>query len=513
MLFYWVSGQLFVFPHIMLWIIYIFPVKYLLYFFHLKLLIHIFFDIIYINIFLKFSGVIYTLLITLLITYIGGFILMNDEIIKLWEGARKILQEELSKVTYETLIVELVPTLLKEGDIYLKSRASFLKETIEMRYMESITKAIKSASGKDYRIHIVTSSDAIVVTSGSSIESASNLVKKYNFDSFVTAKSNHLAYATAVAVAQNPGTTTYNPLFLYGGVGLGKTHLMHAIGNLVKESNPAAKVLYCSTETFMNELVFSIQNGKNEEFRSKYRATDVLLIDDIQFLSEKERTQEEFFHTFNILRDANKQIVISSDKPPRDIATLEERLVSRFGQGIIVDLQIPDFETRIAILEKKAQSDNIHVPKEVIMFIAENFYSNIRDLEGALNKVIAYAKLLNQPVSSELTRNALKDLLTRREKPVIDIPSIQAVVSTHYGITVEDITGKKRTKNIAFPRQVAMYLCRKLLDTPLTNIGNSFGGRDHSTVIHGCDKIAEELEKNPDFKNTLSAIEDIIEGN
>ena len=438
---------------------------------------------------------------------------MIKDITILWEDAKKILKDELSEVTYETLIRDLVPTLLKGQDIYLKSPDSFLKETIEMRYKESIANAIKSASGEDYKINILTPSDDISKTNNSNIESASNLVKKYNFDSFVTAKSNHLAYATAVAVSQSPGTTAYNPLFLYGGVGLGKTHLMHAIGNRIKESNPSARVLYCSTETFMNELIFSIQNNKNEEFRNKYRATDVLLVDDIQFLSDKERTQEEFFHTFNVLRDANKQIVISSDKPPREIKTLEDRLISRFGQGIIVDLQIPDYETRIAILEKKAQVDNIHVPKEVIMFIAENFYSNIRDLEGALNKVIAYAKLLSQPVTIELTHNALKDLLTKKQKPIIDIPSIQAVVSNYYGITVDEIVGKKRTKNIAFPRQVAMYLCRKLLDVPLTAIGQNFGNRDHSTVIHGCDKIAEELEKDAELKNTLTIIEDIITGN
>lgn len=440
---------------------------------------------------------------------------MNTDITKLWDDARKILKDQLTEVTYETLIRDLVPTLIKGNNLYLQSPNTFLKESIEMRHIASLTNAIKSASGEDYKIHILTPSDDISKGNhgNSNIESASNLVKKYNFDSFVTAKSNHLAYATAVAVSQSPGTTAYNPLFLYGGVGLGKTHLMHAIGNCIKENNPNARVLYCSTETFMNELIFSIQNNKNEEFRSKYRATDVLLVDDIQFLSEKERTQEEFFHTFNVLRDANKQIVISSDKPPREIKTLEDRLISRFGQGIIVDLQIPDYETRIAILEKKAQIDNIHVPKEVIMFIAENFYSNIRDLEGALNKVIAYAKLLSQPVTLDLTHNALKDLLTRKEKPIIDIPSIQAVVSNYYGITTDDIRGKKRTKNIAFPRQVAMYLCRKLLDIPLTTIGQNFGNRDHSTVIHGCDKIAEEIEKDADFKNTLTIIEDIIEGN
>jgi len=427
---------------------------------------------------------------------------MNNLIEKYWSDALIILKNTHTDVTYKTMIKILIPLYIEDDIFYLKAPHSFFKDTIEARYIDKLEKAVKTAAGKDLRVNIVTDEKY-----KKNNVFNSNLIPKYIFDNFVKAKSNELAYATAVAVANSPGTTAYNPLFLYGGVGLGKTHLMHSIGDHIKAISPNTKVLYCSTETFTIELINSIQQNKNQQFRDKYRDTDVLLVDDIQFLSDKERTQEEFFHTFNVLRDANKQIVISSDKPPKEIKTLEDRLISRFGQGIIVDLKLPDFETRIAILEKKAEVNNIIIPKDVGIFIANNFYSNIRDLEGALNKLIAFSKLENLPITQELAEEALKDLFTKEEKQKISVPIIQEVVAKHYDLTVEDLKGKKRTQSIAHPRHIAMYLSRKLMDISLTIIGSFFGDRDHSTIIHGCEKIADTLETNPDLKNTLIELE------
>ena len=440
-----------------------------------------------------------------------------ENLTEIWANACSIIEKQINDVAYETIIKLIIPSHIKDSSFYIIVPNSFFKETIEKKYNSKISNALKQATGKDFAIKVLNNQDENEPPEKN--DTFSNLVKKYTFDSFVKAKSNELAHATAMAVAENPGTTAYNPLFLYGGVGLGKTHLMHSIGNFIKEKNPEKKVLYCSTETFMNEMITSIKNNNNEPFRNKYRALDVLLIDDIQFLSQKDATQEEFFHTFNVLRDANKQIVISSDKPPKEIATLEDRLISRFGQGIIVDLKLPDLETRVAILEKKAQIDEIYVPKDVNMFIAENFFSNIRDLEGALNKVIAYSKLEKTNLDMELATRALGDMLSDKDRPKIDETFIQNLVAEYFHIPADFLRGKKRTKNITEPRHIAMYLCRKLLDISLVEIGKSFGGRDHSTVIHGCDKIAAMLEdeqnmepEKRDLTKFLSDIEKQITG-
>lgn len=443
---------------------------------------------------------------------------MDSQVNSFWSESLIIMKNDFTEVTYETLIKNLIPLYILDDFFYLKASDKFYKDTIEQRYINNITDVLRSVTNLNIKAKIVIQEDLNVQKNNSrkktvvTNDDKSNLVPKYIFENFVKGKSNELAYATAVAVADSPGKTTYNPLFLYGGVGLGKTHLMHSIGNHIKGISPLTKVLYCSTETFMNELISSIQQNKNQEFRDKYRDIDVLLVDDIQFLSNRERTQEEFFHTFNVLRDANKQIVISSDKPPKEIKTLEDRLSSRFGQGIIVDIKLPDFETRNAILEKKADIDNIVVPKDVNRFIAKHVVSNIRDLEGALNKVTAYAKLSNTPVTQELAEIALQDLIMKKEKQEITVPYIQDVVANYFNITADALRSKKRTQNIAYPRQIAMYLSRKLIDLPLAKIGKGFGDRDHSTVIHGCDKITEMIESNNDLKNTLIEIEKKIIG-
>ena len=296
-------------------------------------------------------------------------------------------------------------------------------------------------------------------------------------------------------------------VFIYGGVGLGKTHLMHSIGHFILDRNPQAKVLYVTSETFTNELINSIQNNKNEEFRNKYRNIDVLMIDDIQFISKKEGTQEEFFHTFNALYESNKQIIISSDRPPKEIKTLEDRLRSRFEWGLIADVQPPDYETRIAILKKKAERDNLTVPDDVMAYIAKNIASNIRELEGALTRIVAFATLTNQDISIALAENSLKDIFSENSATPLTPELIQQVVAEYYNIRVEDIQGSKKPKNIAFPRQVSMYLCRKLLDISLPKIGESFGGRDHTTVIYAISKIEKQLESDEGLQKTVHALE------
>ena len=331
---------------------------------------------------------------------------------------------------------------------------------------------------------------------------------KYTFDSFVIGKSNELAHAAALATAENPGRA-YNPLFLYGGVGLGKTHLMQAVGNYVLSQNRAARVLYITGEKFTNELVFSIQSNKNEDFRAKYRNIDLLLVDDIQFISGKERSQEEFFHTFNELYENNKQIVISSDRPPKDLNPLEERLRSRFEWGLITDLSKPDYETRYAILRKKIESDNIIIDEEILSLIANKVESNIRELEGTLNKIVAMASLTNMPITMQLAERALGDLQHSKEK-VITVDYIQSVVAKYYNIDKSDFKVQGRSGDIAFPRQIAMFLAKQLTGQPLVEIGKAFGGRDHTTVIYAINKIESIIKTDPNTRTIVDNIRKMI---
>ena len=336
----------------------------------------------------------------------------------------------------------------------------------------------------------------------------SSLNPKYTFDTFVTGGSNRFAHAAAMAVAKDPGRA-YNPFFMYGGVGLGKTHLMHAIGNAVLEAHPDMRVLYVSSEQFTNEIIRAIQEGRPETFRQKYRTIDVLMVDDIQFISGKVSTQEEFFNTFNALHVADKQIIISSDRPPREVQKLEDRLRSRFEGGLITDIQAPDLETRIAILKNKAILDHVDVPNDVMVFIASRIDTNIRELEGALTRVVAYASLTKQPVTTEVVAEALKDVFSNNQAKEVTLEIIQEIVAQYFKIKVEDLHAKKRTRTIVFPRQVAMYLCRELTDTSLPQIGNFFGGRDHTTVLHACGKIEKEKESNAKIGKIIA---DLIEG-
>ena len=444
-----------------------------------------------------------------------------NQVTEYWNEALKIIEEESSSlVSFETWIMPLVPLEIEGNNFILKIGDSFYKEMIEKRYMSLIKNSIKKITSKEYNVIIFTEDElkeknnptkSSHKKSVNTVESVGNLNPRYVFSSFVVGNSNRMAHAASLAVAESPAGA-YNPLFLYGGVGLGKTHLMHSIAHYILEHNPDKKVLYASSETFTNELINSIKNNKNEEFRNKYRNIDVLLIDDIQFISQKESTQEEFFHTFNTLHESNKQIIISSDRPPKEIKTLEDRLRSRFEWGLIADIQPPDYETRIAILQKKADTDGLTVPNEVMAFIAKCIVSNIRELEGALTRIVAYASLTNQQITIELAENALKDIFSDKTTTQITPELIQEVVANYYNIHTEDITGSKKPKNIAYPRQIAMYLSRKILDISLPKIGERFGGRDHSTVIHACTKIEKELEKDPSLQKTILELEKRIKG-
>jgi len=332
---------------------------------------------------------------------------------------------------------------------------------------------------------------------------------KYTFETFVIGPGNRFAHAASLAVAEAPAKA-YNPLFLYGGVGLGKTHLMHAIGHYVLEHNPDARVLYISSEKFTNEFINAIRDNRGESFRNKYRNIDVLLIDDIQFLAGKEGTQEEFFHTFNALHEERKQIIISSDRPPKEIPTLEERLRSRFEWGLTTDIQPPDLETRIAILRKKAKAENLDIPSEAMVYIANQIDTNIRELEGALIRVVAYSSLINEDISVHLAAEALKDIIPSSRPKVISIQDIQQKVGEYYGLRIEDFKARKRTKAVAFPRQVAMYLSRELTDFSLPKIGEAFGGRDHTTVIHAHEKITEALKQDQELHKIIQTITEKI---
>ncbi len=334
-------------------------------------------------------------------------------------------------------------------------------------------------------------------------ESMGNLNPRYTFDTFVVGPTNKMAHAVSVAVAESPGQT-YNPLFLYGGAGLGKTHLMHSIAHHIMRQQPHLKVLYVTSEKFTNELIDSLKHDKNNEFRNKYRNIDVLLIDDIQFIIGKESTQEEFFHTFNELYDAKKQIVISSDKHPKEISTLEERLRSRFEWGITVDIQPPNYETKMAILNRRAELDHLDIDSEVMEYVANNINSNIRELEGALNKICVFSNLENRPITLELAEKALKDTIDNQRE--INIQIIVDIVADHYNISVDDILSKKKSKEIAGPRQICMYLARKYTDDSLQNIGKYIGNRDHTTVMHGSDKIGKSLEHDELLKNNIDII-------
>ncbi|MGM0446056.1 MAG: chromosomal replication initiator protein DnaA [Bacillota bacterium] len=456
----------------------------------------------------------------------------QEELEHIWNQTLYEIKDKLSNPSFKTWFSNTKPVDLKDDNILMiEVPNDFIKDWIETRYNQLITDVIQNLTDSNLKCRFYTEEELKELLDDESEEEPkskesnhkekkknikdkneeeyninTNLNPKYSFDSFVVGNGNRFAHAAALAVAEAPAKA-YNPLFLYGDVGLGKTHLMQAIAHYILKHNPDNKVVYVSSETFTNELINAIKDDRTASFRNKYRNIDILLVDDIQFLANKERTQEEFFHTFNSLHEANRQLIISSDRPPKEIPTLEERLRSRFEWGLITDIQKPDLETRIAILRKKADMENLKVPNEVIIYIANNIQSNIRELEGALIKVIAYSSLVDKDIDTDLAENALKDLIVENKEPrEVNIDLIKDVVVDYYNLKNEDMTSKKRTQKIAFPRQIAMYLSRELTDLSLPHIGEEFGGRDHTTVIHAYNKIEEKIEEDSKFSNVVDKI-------
>lgn len=437
---------------------------------------------------------------------------MNNDLSSIWQRVLELIKADVSELMFNTFISPIEPLQMTSNTITLGVQDNFFKGQVESKYGLMIKQAVKQVTFKEYTINFVIPSEQgklkEIKNSELSANDDSNIYQlnpKYTFDTFVIGSSNRLAHAAAVAVAESP-SRAYNPLFIYGGVGLGKTHLMHAIGHYIKGQNPSAKVVYVSSEKFTNELVNAIRNNKNEEFRQKYRSIDVLMIDDVQFIGGKDMTQEEFFHTFNDLYEANKQIILSSDKPPKEISTLEERLRSRFEWGLIADIQPPDLETRIAILSKRAQLENLDIPNEVITLIADRIASNIRELEGALNRVIAYSSLTKSKLSVEIAEEALKNIIQSPKARIITSSVIIDAVARYFDIRPDEFSSKKRNRDIAFPRQIAMYLCRELTDMSLPKIGDAFGGRDHTTVLHATEKIGNDIKINMETQRIVEEI-------
>lgn len=378
---------------------------------------------------------------------------------------------------------------------------------IRNKYGLFLKTAIAEVLNHDFDLNFILKSNAAaeVSSSKSKNDSSANLNPKYTFDTFVIGPNNSFAHAAALAVAESPAEI-YNPLFIYGGVGLGKTHLMHSIAHYILARNSESKVMYVTSEKFTNELIQSIRNKTTPDFREKYRNIDVLLIDDIQFIIGKESTQEEFFHTFNTLHESKKQIIISSDRPPKDIQTLEDRLRSRFEWGLITDIQSPPYETRMAILNKKVESDGLFIENEILEFIAANIKSNIRELEGSLNKLVALSRLKKKEINMELVAEAIQDYISMSSHKTITLPYIVDIVADHFGLTSQEIYSKNRSSKIAYPRQIAMYLCRKCIGMSLSDIGKSMGNKDHTTVLHGCNKIEDDLKNDISLQNTVDVL-------
>jgi chromosomal replication initiator protein len=440
----------------------------------------------------------------------------NDHI---WSEFLATVATLVNKQTFETWFKPMRLAAVDGTRVSFDCPSQFFVDWVSEHHAEKITFALQQVLGPDARFVLNNANDAPPDFSPRRLESmalpaagrprrvaneSERLNPKYVFEEFVVGNNSRMTYAACMAVSERPAQV-YNPLFIYGGVGLGKTHLMQAIGHVVLKSQPNARVHYCSAEAFMNEMIMAIRQGTSHEFRTKYRNVDLLLIDDIQFLAGKESTQEEFFHTFNALHGANRQIVVTSDRPPKEIPTLEDRLVSRFEWGLITDIQQPDYETRLAILRKKVERENISIPDEVLGLIADSVKSNIRELEGIMVKLLVHASVYKKEITMETAQDVLKDFIKSTPKKT-SISLIQKVVSQHYRVPVESMRSKVRTARLAFPRQVAIFLARDLTSASLAQIGQRFGGRDHTTVIHACQKITELVERDVALRSTISQL-------
>ena len=458
---------------------------------------------------------------------------------QVWRAALGELQVSLSPANYETWLKDTALVAVDDNRFRVAVPNGFAKDWLETRYRSLICQTLARVVGYsvnvEFEVRDVTPAERVAEEATPAVQpvaegtrrsqaekvrlepgrvggpdgGAVSLNPRYTFRNFIVGSANRLAHAASLSVAERPGHA-YNPLFLYGGVGLGKTHLMHAIGNSVIARFPRKRVMYVTSERFTNEFITCVQQGRFDDFRARYRRIDVLLIDDIQFIADKERTQEEFFHTFNAIHDDGKQIVLSSDRPPKQIITLEERLRSRFEWGLIADVTAPDLETRIAILRAKAEEQGVPVGSEALEFIARKVLSNIRELEGALNRIVAYANMQGQPITVELTQAVLSNVLYNPKRRVVTPERIAQAVSDYYGVDMEALKSQKRDRAIVMPRQIAMFLMRAETDVSLLRIGAELGGRDHSTVLHACDKIDRESQENEELRRELAAVRELI---
>ena len=443
-------------------------------------------------------------------------IMQANNLNELLDKAKNLLKEETTEISYQTWFKNLQIASMEENNIVLIVDSIFQKDLLESKFQELIINTFNFLTNMDCNLSFILKSEkgteekkeipiAQEITLG---YANSSLNQNYTFDTFVVGNNNSFAHAASLAVAEAPGSS-YNPLFLYGGVGLGKTHLMHAIGNEILRTNRNTRVLYVTSERFTNEFIDAIKSNKMENFRNKYRNIDVLLIDDIQFIAGKERIQEEFFHTFNTLYESKKQIILSSDRPPRDITLLEDRLKSRFEWGLIVDISLPDYETRFAILRKKAENEHIIIDDSILSNIALKIDTNVRELEGVLNKMVAIASLTHSPITVELAERSINDVILQKEK-VISADFVQEIVARYFNIDKRDLKGSKRSNDIAFPRQIAMYLCRDTANMSFPQIGNEFGKRDHTTVMHAYSKIEKEIKDKPNTKLIVKSVKKIL---
>jgi len=441
---------------------------------------------------------------------------MLETIRSKWNDILKTMKDEydLSDVSIKTWLAPLEVIGADKNIVTILVPDSSNLNYVKKKYPMMLQVIIEETTGYSCAVEFVTAEERPAVSSISRKDTSAysstqnvNLNPKYTFDTFVVGSNNKMAHAASLAVAESPAEV-YNPLFIYGGVGLGKTHLMHSIANFILKNDPSARVMYVTSEKFTNELIDSIRNKVTTDFRDKYRNNDILLIDDIQFIQGKESTVEEFFHTFNALHEAKKQIIISSDRSPKDLVNLEDRLVSRFEWGLTVDIQQPDYETRMAILRKKEELEGYNIDNEVIKYIATNIKSNIRELEGALTKVVALSKLggNKRVIDTDLAEEALKDMISPDQDRALTPEIVISVVAEHFNLKAEDLLSTKRSKEIVYPRQIAMYLCREITDTSLALIGNIMGGRDHTTIIHGVEKIANNIQTDESLRSTVDII-------
>jgi len=441
------------------------------------------------------------------------------EMKELWERACALMESEMNRIVYTTWIADNLTVMALEDDtLVLRITMENMQRQLMNMHHPRIVDAVSRAAGRRMNVEILTAAELRERGSAKETDdgedtlaqSAVALNPKYTFDTFVVGSGNRFAHAASLAVAEAPAQA-YNPLFIYGGVGLGKTHLMHAIGHFILEADPTKRILYIPGETFTNELILAIQQNRNLQFRNRFRNVDVLMVDDIQFIAGKESTQEEFFHTFNTLHTAGKQIILTSDRPPHEIARLEERLRSRFAWGLIADIKKPDVETRIAILRRKAEIENINVGDGVLENIAAHIDTNIRELEGSLTRLVAYSTLTKKPITVQLCGEALRDLYSSQTRKEVTPQLIMQTVADYYSITVNDLIRQTRRREITVPRQIAMYLTRDMTNLSLPQIGQVFGNRDHTTVLHGCEKIAATIkDSSSGMENVINDIKNLI---